>query len=295
MNILVTGASGLIGTALVALLKERGHRPVPLRRNRAAAGAFWNPSSGQIDLTGAGRIDAVVHLAGQPVAVRWTAANKAAIRDSRLQGTRLLSEALARLEERPAALVCASAIGYYGNRGDELLDEESAAGTGFLREVVRDWEAAAKPAADGGIRVVHLRFGIVLSARGGALAKMLPVFRLGLGGRVGSGEQYWSWIALEDVLGVIELALGSESLRGPINAVAPNAVTNAEFTKTLGSVLRRPALCPVPTFALRLVFGEMARETLLASARVKPARLLDAGFKFRFPELEPALRHLLHR
>jgi len=296
MNILVTGASGLVGSALVPFLTTGGHTVVKLARQPTRGGgasATWNPATGQIDLSRAGKLDAVVHLAGETVAQRWTPDAKRRIRESRVAGTRLLAEALTRLPDPPKTLVCASATGFYGDRSDEWLDESSAQGNGFLAEVVRDWEAAAAPAIACGIRVVHLRFGIVLARNGGALAKMLPAFRLGLGGRIADGRAYWSWIALDDVLGAIHHALATESLSGAVNAVSPNPVTNADFTRVLGRVLKRPAAFPVPRFAIELLFGEMGREALLSSFRVRATRLLEAGFEFRFPELEPALRHVL--
>lgn len=238
--------------------------------------------------------DAVVHLAGENIArARWSERQKALIRDSRVKGTRLLCDLLARYSPPPKALVCASAVGYYGDRADEILKEESAPGSGFLADVCREWEAATQPAVERGIRVVNLRIGIVLSPMGGALAKMLTPFKLGVGGTIGSGRQYMSWIALDDVVGAIHFALTNESLHGPVNAVAPNPVTNREFTHTLGRVLSRPTLFPMPAFAARLVLGEMADALLLASARVEPAQLLASGFTFRHPDLEAALRALL--
>ncbi len=293
----MTGASGLVGSALVSVLDARGHRVVKLMRGPAssASTATWNPEARQIDLRRAGNIDAVVHLAGANIAQRWTPEVKRRIRDSRVEGTLLLSDALAKLPTPPKVLVCASATGFYGNRGEEWLDERSAPGHGFLADTCQEWEAAADAARATGIRVVHLRLGIVLTPNGGALAKMLPAFRLGIGGRLGDGRAYWSWIVLNDLIEAILHALVTESLKGPVNAVSPNPITNSVLTETLGRVLRRPAILPVPRFALELLFGEMAREAMLASFRVKPSRLLETGFQFRFPELEPALRHLLVR
>lgn len=296
MNILVSGASGLVGSALVPFFTTGGHAVVKLARQAEPGvepSATWNPSAGRIDLSRAGRIDAVVHLAGESVAQRWTEGAKQRIRESRVSGTRLLAEALARLSPPPKVLVCASATGFYGDRGDEWLDESSEQGGGFLAAVVRDWEEAAAPAAEKGIRVVHLRLGIVLSPSGGALKKMLPAFRCGLGGRIADGRAYWSWIALDDVLGVIHHALTAPSLQGAVNATTPAPVTNEEFTRTVGRVLNRPTIFPVPRFAVEWLFGEMGKEALLASFRVRPAKLLESGFKFAFPDLEPALRHLL--
>ena len=298
MNVLVTGASGLIGAALVPFLTAGGYAVLRLTRpTRSNAGPppAWNPTAGQIDLSQCGAVDAVVHLAGESIAQRWTPDAKRRIRESRVAGSRLLAEALARLPQPPKTLVCASATGFYGDRGDEWLDESSARGGGFLAEVVRDWEAAAGPAVEGGIRVVHLRLGIVLAPTGGALKKMLPVFRLGLGGRIADGRAWWSWIALDDVLAVIHQALTNGALHGAVNAVSPNPVTNEEFTRTLGRVLRRPTIFPVPRFVVEALFGQMGREALLASFRVKPRRLSDSGFEFSFPDLESALRLLLWR
>ena len=296
MNILLTGASGLIGSALATNLAVHGHRVIELRRQPAAAPgphATWQPEAGQIDLSPAGPLDAVVHLAGENIAQRWTPAAQARIRASRVQGTRLLCEALARQPQPPATLVCASATGFYGHRGNEILDEQSPPGCGFLADVCREWEAATAAASARGIRVVNLRFGVVLTAQGGALAKMLPAFRCGLGGPVGDGRQYWSWIALDDLLGAILHTLANAALRGPVNAVAPHPVTSREFARTLGAVLQRPAFLPVPAFAVKLLLGRMGEEALLASARVQPAKLQETGFGFQFPDLESALRHLL--
>jgi uncharacterized protein (TIGR01777 family) len=298
MHILVTGASGLIGSALVSALTSAGSEVTRLVRRQPQSGekaARWDPLGGSLDASAFGGVDAVVHLAGENIAERWTTAKKVNIRDSRIKGTQILCEALTRLASPPKVLVSASAIGYYGDRAEEILSEESAPGRGFLAEVCRAWEAATEPARQTGLRVVQLRFGVVLSPVGGALAKILPPFRLGLGGMLGSGRQYMSWIALDDAVGVIQHAIVTDSLQGPTNAVAPHAVTNREFTKTLGNVLGRPTVIPLPAFAARLMFGEMADELLLASARVQPAKLLASGYRFRFPELEGALRHLLAR
>ena len=296
MNVLVTGSSGLIGSALVPALAGDGHQVRRLRRGSSPGtdAASWNPADGTFASGALDGIDAVVHLAGENIAGgRWTAARKARIRDSRVDGTRRLCEALAALDVPPRVLVAASAIGYYGDRGDELLDESAAPGTGFLPAVSRSWEGAAAPARDAGIRVVHLRIGIVLSPAGGALAQMLLPFRLGVGGVLGSGDQYMSWIALDDVVGVVRHALADESLSGPVNTVAPQAVTNREFTRTLGGVLRRPTILPAPAFALRVALGEMADALLLASTRVDPAALRATTFEFQHPQLDGALRHLL--
>jgi uncharacterized protein (TIGR01777 family) len=296
MKILISGSTGLVGSALVPALQSSGHEVVRLVRssNSDAGSISWNPMSGQLSAASLEGMDAAVHLAGENIAARrWTPAQKTLIRESRVVGTRLLAETLAKLKALPKTLVCASAIGFYGDRSDQRLNEDSAPGTGFLADTCREWEAAAKPAADRGIRVVHLRTGIVLASQGGALAKMLTPFRLGIAGIIGDGQQYMSWISLDDLVAVILFALSGQTLRGPVNAVAPNAVTNHEFTKTLGRVLRRPTVFPMPAFAARLAFGEMADGLLLASTRVEPKRLTDAGFRFRFPELEGALVHAI--
>jgi hypothetical protein len=297
MDVLVSGASGLVGSALVPFLTTGGAHVIRLVRSTPRPGAaevYWAPEAGSIATPGLEALDAVVHLAGENIATgRWSPEKKASIRHSRVQGTRLLCEALAQLARPPAVLVSASAIGYYGNRGTEVLREQSCAGTDFLAQVCRDWEAATAPAIEHGIRVVHLRIGVVLSPAGGALARMLVPFKLGLGGVIGTGQQYMSWIAIDDLVGAIHHALSTTTLQGPVNAVAPQAVTNREFTRTLGRVLGRPTLLPMPAFAARLAFGEMADALLLASTRVEPARLLETGYTFRAPDLEGALRYLL--
>jgi hypothetical protein len=295
MRIAVSGSSGLVGSSLVTALHDARQDVAPLVRAAGSGtdGIPWDvvagPDPGALEGVGA-----VVHLAGENIADgRWSEARKQRILDSRVEGTRGIAAALARMQTPPGVLVCASAIGFYGDRGEEVLREDSAPGRGFLPEVCQAWEGAADPAREAGIRVVHLRFGIILSAEGGALAKMLLPFRMGLGGKIGSGAQYMSWITLDDVVGSILHALQTEGLEGPVNAVAPEPVTNREFTKALGRVLSRPTLFPLPGFAAGLVFGEMADELLLASTRVDPARLRDTGYTFRHPDLEPALRHLL--
>jgi len=296
MRIVISGSSGLIGSALVVALSERGHEIARLVRRRQDADsstAYWDPAAGAIEISRLEGADAVVHLAGESIATgRWSADKKRRIRDSRVDGTRLLSEALADLERKPAVLVSASAIGFYGDRGDEVLTERSEIGTGFLADVGAGWEAATEPAREAGIRVANLRIGIVLASGGGALSSMLPVFRLGLGGPLGRGTQYMSWIELGDLVRAIEHVLTTEALEGPVNAVSPMPVTNRVFTRTLGRVLGRPVILFVPSAALRLAFGEMAEETLLASARVSPERLTESGFSFHYPELEGALRHV---
>lgn len=295
MRVAVTGASGLIGSALTESLQRDGHEVVRLVRRpaRGAGEVEWNPAEERIDTPRLEGVDAVVHLAGESVGERWSDEKKRRIRRSRVQGTRLLAEALASLERRPAVLVSASAIGYYGDRGEQRLDEESTPGADFLSGVAVEWEGAAEAAAQAGIRVVHPRLGVVLSTRGGALDRMLTPFRLGMGGTLGSGEQWMSWIALPDAVAALRFLIDGSLLSGPVNLVAPDPVTNAEFTRALGDALGRPAVVRVPELALRLAFGEMADAALLASQRVAPARLEEAGFRWRFPELEDALRALL--
>jgi len=299
MRVAMSGSAGLVGSAVATALAGAGHEVVRLVRRDPAKGekaVRWDPDRGVIDAEGLSGLDAVIHLAGENIASgRWNASRKAAIRDSRVKGTRLLCEALAGLSNPPKTLVCASAVGYYGDRGEELLTEESRAGKGFLPEVCREWEEASGPAARKGIRVVTLRIGVVLTPKGGALSRMLPAFRAGLGGVLGSGRQYVSWISLDDLPDIVLHALAKEELRGPVNAVAPRPVTNREFTEALGKVLSRPTLLPVPAFALRLALGEMADALLLSSARAVPRRLEETGYHFRFPELFGALRHLLGR
>ncbi len=300
MKILITGSTGLIGSTLVSLLTGQGHTVTRLLRpnsNKALASEAsikWEPEAGKIDAALLEGFDAVVNLAGDSLASgRWTERKKAALRDSRIKSTVLLSETLAKLKNPPRVLVCASAIGYYGDRGDEALTENATKGSGFLADLCQDWEAATRTAAAAGIRVVNLRIGVVLSSRGGALAKMLLPFQLGAGGEIGSGKQYFSWITVDDVAGIILHVINESSLSGPINATAPKAVTNREFTKTLGKVLFRPTLIPIPDFALRVLFGEMAEECLLSGQNVIPAKLKSSGYKFQETEIESALRHVL--
>jgi uncharacterized protein (TIGR01777 family) len=297
LHVVVTGASGLIGSAVSRRLEAAGHRVSRMVRRPAGPGEIsWDPDLGRLNPADLEGVDGVVHLAGENVGARWTPARKARIRDSRVRGTRLLSETLARLRRKPAVLVSASAIGIYGNRGDEVLTETSAPGDAshdFLVAVAEEWEAAAEPARAAGVRVVHPRFGVVLSPAGGALKKMLPPFRLGLGGRLGNGSQWMSWISIDDAVGSIHYALLTPTLHGPVNTTAPNPVTNDEFTRALGQVLGRPTLFSVPAFALRLALGEMADATVLISARARPVRLLESGYRFAHPDLESALRHVL--
>jgi len=299
MRIAISGATGLLGAALGPFLTTGGHEVVRLSRTRTGNGDIhWDYERGHIDRDRLEGLDAVVHLAGENVGARWTAERRNRIRESRAIGTRFLAETLARLRRRPKVLVSASGIGIFGNRGEEVLTDASAVTGGppdFLSEVGRDWEAATRPATDAGIRVVMPRFGVVLSPAGGALARLLPAFRLGLGGPIGHGRQWMSWIGVDDVVGIVMHALASEELAGPVNTVAPNPVPNREFAATLGRVLGRPAILPVPAPALRLVFGEMAKETILTSARALPTRLIESGYAFRHPELEGALRFLLGR
>jgi uncharacterized protein len=298
MQVAISGASGLIGSALAPFLTTGGHQVRKIVRGQAksADDISWDPSAGKIDAARLAGCEAIINLAGEGIASRrWTAAQKEKIRTSRVESTTLLARALAGLNPRPRVFVCASAIGFYGDRGDEALDEASRPGAGFLPEVCQQWEAATEPASDAGIRVVRVRFGIVLSPAGGALAKMLPPFRLGAGGRLGDGRQWMSWIALDDIVGAIHHLVMQDHPTGAVNAVAPHPATNLEFTKTLGRVLHRPTIFPMPAPIVRGVFGEMGDALLLASARVHPARLLESGYAFRYPELEPALRHLLGR
>lgn len=295
-TIAVTGATGLIGSALVARLRAKGHpvrRLVRSTRDPQPGDVPWNPEAGTLDPAVLAGCDAIVHLAGAPIAQRWTASHKRDIRDSRVNGTSLLAKAIAAMSEKPRVVLSGSAIGYYGDRGDELVDEQSAPGTGFLADVGKAWEAAAEPIAQAGVRLVLLRTGIVLSPDGGALEKMLPPFRMGVGGPMGSGMQWLSWISLEDQLRAMEYVLETDGVRGAVNLVSPNPVTNATFATTLGRVLRRPALIPLPAFALELMFGEMGESTILAGQRVVPSMLSGSGFQFAEPTLEGALRSLL--
>jgi uncharacterized protein (TIGR01777 family) len=298
MRILVSGSHGLVGKALIGSLTSDGHEIVRLVRGKpsGAAEVEWHPNQGTIEAASLEGFDAVVHLAGESIASgRWTDEKKRAIRDSRVKGTTLLSEALARLSRSPSVFVSASAIGYYGNRGDEVLTEKSAPGNDFLASVCVEWEKATRPAVEKGIRTINTRFGIILDANEGALGKMLTPFRMGIGGRVGDGRQWLSWITVDDVVSGLKFVIEDGSVSGPVNFVTPNAVTNAEFTKTLGRVLSKPTLFPVPAFGARLAFGEMADALLLSSQRVEPRVMNENGFVFRWPMLEAALRHVLAR
>jgi hypothetical protein len=296
MKVLVTGASGFIGTALVSALRQSGHEAIALVRRTPRPGAAeiqWDPG-GAIDGTKFSGADAVVHLAGESVASgRWNEQRKARILNSRVQGTQTIAASIARANPRPRVLVTASANGIYGDTGDKVVTEAEPAGTTFLAEVGRQWEQATRAASDAGIRTVMLRIGIVLSAQGGALARMLPPFRVGVGGRIGDGRQWMAWITVDDLIALFLHALKTESVRGAVNAVAPNPVTNADFTRALGAVLKRPTLFPVPAYVVRTVFGQMGEELLLSSNRAVPKAALASGFQFRYPEIRGALEHVL--
>ena len=326
VRVAVTGSTGLVGSALAGALGGAGHqvihlvrRPVELavsagpsptpspdgRGLPASAGAApgaartspsareevsWNPDAGTIDALALRGIDAVIHLAGARIGLRWTPEQKALMRNSRVRGTSLIARTVAELDPKPKVLICASAYGYYGDRGDEILTEDSPPGSGFLADVCQEWEAAAQPARDAGVRVVHTRFGIVLAPNGGALTQMKRVFRSGLGGRLGKGKQWWPWIAIEDAVAALCFVLERETVRGPVNVVSPRVVTNAEFARTLAKVLSRPAIFPAPSWAVSMLLGEAGREMLLASQRIVPAQLQKAGFQWLLPDLEIALR-----
>lgn len=296
MRILVSGSTGLVGSALVAHLERASHEITRLVRpetTETVDGIPWLPSSGEIEQSRLEGFDAVVHLAGETIDQRWTEQTKQRIRDSRIQGTRLLAGALAELDDPPEVLVSASAVGYYGDRGDTWLEEDADSGDLFISEVCRQWEETSRVAEENGIRVVNTRTGIVLSTEGGALARMLPPFKFGLGGRLGSGDQYLPWVTREDVTHVIEFLLETEEIDGPVNVCTPEPPTNKAFTKALGSVLGRPTVFRVPEFGVRLLFGQMGEELLLASTRTRPAKLEESGYTWRHPELEPALEHVL--
>lgn len=296
MDVAITGSSGLIGTALRASLEADGHRVVPIVRSEGAAGVRWDPTAGTIDAEALEGIDAVVHLAGEGIASGpWTQAQRRRLRESRTQGTTVLSEALAGLARPPAVLVSGSAIGYYGDRGDERLTEDAGPGNDFLASICTAWEAATTPAETAGIRVAHIRTGIVLDADGGALAKQLPVFKLGLGGKAGDGRQWFSWITLADEVRAIRFVIDEPAVQGAVNLAAPGAVTNAEFTRALGSALHRPTLLTIPRVVRHAPFGvgDLLGSLLFTSARVEPAALASAGFTFDHPELGPALEAVL--
>ncbi len=299
-RVLVSGASGPIGSALLPTLKAAGaqiarlSRGGPKRIPQDEESIPWNPAE-QIPPDLVSSFDAVIHLAGESIVGRWSAEKKKKIRESRIAGTSHLAQALARTRNKPQVFICSSAIGFYGDRGDEVLNEQSAPGQGFLPDVCREWEAATQAASDAGIRTANIRTGVVLSPKGGALEKMLPPFKLGVGGKIGSGRQWMSWIDVQDMVGAIHHILKTDSLRGPVNMVAPRPVTNAEFTKTLASVLSRPAIFPVPAFAVKLVFGEMGETVLLGSQRVQPRVLEATQYSFRFSTLRESLQNLLNR
>jgi uncharacterized protein (TIGR01777 family) len=293
-RILVSGVSGPIGAALLPSLRTSGCSVVRLVRGPAngTGKISWDPAKPIAPETVSG-FDAVIHLAGESIFGRWTTAKKSKIRESRIAGTSNLAQALARAEEKPRVFACGSAVGYYGNRGDEPLSEESSLGEGFAAELCREWEAATGPAARAGIRTTQMRIGMVLSPVGGALQKMLPPFRMGLGGNIGDGKQWVSWIHVQDIVGAIHHIFKNDLLQGPINMVAPRPVTNAEFSRTLASVLSRPAILPMPAFAVRLVFGQMGEEILLGSQKVEPCKLISSGYPFRFRDLLASLENLL--
>jgi uncharacterized protein len=296
MKTLVSGSRGLIGSFLVPFLESQGHEVNALIRSSSEArpgDVVWHSPPGAIELGAIDGFDAVIHLAGENLLGRWTPEKKARIIESRADGTRLLAESLARLPHPPKVMISASATGYYGDRGDEVLTEDSSSGSGFLSEVCRQWEAATEPASLAGIRVANTRFGVVLTPHGGALEKMLQPVRLGLGGKIGSGRQYVSWITIDDLTSAVAYVLDHEEMSGPINLVAPNPVTNAELTRAIGRALSKPAILTVPTFVIKLAYGEMGDETILASARVMPEKLLATEFRFAYPDIDSALRHVL--
>ncbi|MBF0280063.1 MAG: TIGR01777 family protein [SAR324 cluster bacterium] len=297
MKILISGSNGLLGSRLLPFLEQDAHTVFRLVRSKKSTGPndiYWNPAGKELDASQLEGIDAVIHLAGESISGgRWTAQKKARIRDSRVQGTELLSEALSSLKRPPGVLISASAMGFYGNRGSETLSEGSSAGDGFLAEICRLWEGATMSAQKQGIRVVHLRFGLILSLAGGAFAQLLPPFRLGLGGRIGDGKQYMSWVVLDEVLHIVKHALITEGLQGPVNVSSPNPVTNREFTKILGKVLGRPTIFPLPANIVRVLFGEMGDDLLLSSICMTPQQLQKTGYGFQYPSLEDAFRFLL--
>ncbi|MEP7235405.1 MAG: TIGR01777 family oxidoreductase [Ignavibacteriota bacterium] len=293
MKILITGSTGFIGSKLVARLQVSGHQVTRLVRSPSDVGLVWDPYNSEVDISRMEGYDAFVHLSGESINGRWTAAKKKKIIDSRKITTRFLAECISKLSSPPKAFVCSSAIGYYGNRNDEELTESSSAGSGFLAEVCKVWEAGTKSIAEKGIRVVNVRTGLVLSPDGGALQKLLLPFKLGVGGIVGSGKQFWSWITLDDLLRIYQYAIENGRIQGPLNAVSPNPVTNKVFVKTLAKVLHRPSIFPLPSLAVKIIFGEMGQELLLDGQRVIPKKLTEAGFKFEYIDLGAALNSML--
>ncbi|MCR9229421.1 MAG: TIGR01777 family oxidoreductase [bacterium] len=299
MKVLISGSSGLVGSALCQRLEaEPDCEIVRLVRKQSPdtqqTSVVWNPAEGQLEPQAFDGVDVVVHLGGVNIAgKRWSPEVKQKIFNSRFQSTSLLASQLATLEQKPSVFLCASAVGFYGDRGEERLDESSPRGEGFLADVCQAWEQATLPAQDAGIRVVNMRFGMILDRKGGALGQMLTPFKMGVGGRLGSGKQYWSWIALPDVINALQFCLNHSELAGPVNFVAPDEVTNLEFTKTLGKVLSRPTCLPVPAWGVKTAFGEMGQELMLTSARVVPKKLTEAGFQFQYPQLEDAFRSVL--
>lgn len=297
MKILISGSSGLVGTALTLFLQAKGHELLSLTRSKnRESSIYWKPEEGLLDPEILNTVDAVIHLAGENLAnKRWSPAQKRKILDSRVMGTQLLAETIANAEKPPKIWISASAVGFYGNSGDQFVDENSPAGTGFLADVCKRWEAATQKAENASARVVHLRTGMVLSSEGGALKKMLPPFRMGVGGQIGDGRQYISWILLEDMVHAIDHILNHDSLSGAVNLVTPEPVTNQQFTKTLGAVLHRPTLFPLPAFMAKILFGEMANELLLSGTRALPTKLLESGYSFLYPKLTEGVEHLLAR
>ena len=296
MNILITGVGGLIGSSLVRSLKISGNTILSLSRKPGKNGFKWDPARGEIDLPYNVNIDAVIHLAGENIArARWSEKQRELIRDSRVKGTRLLVDTINRLQPPPKTLLSASGIGIYGNRHDVLINEDDQPGEGFLVDVAREWEPVTRVTAESGMRVTNLRMGVVMSKEGGVLKRLMPLFKFGLGAILGSGNQYMSWITIDDVVRAIEYILTNEDIKGPVNMVAPNPITNREFTKILGIVLHRPAILRIPAWAIRAVYGEMGKELLLTSTRALPRRLLSSGFDFQFPHLEDGLRHVLKK
>ena len=296
MDILISGSTGLVGSALIEHIEDRGDSFTGLTRSRSSLyknQVYWDPDRGEVDGASLEGHTAVVNLAGETITGRWTPEKKRRIRSSRLLSTELITKSVLNLENKPEVVVAASAVGYYGSRGDEVLSEDSEPGEGFFADLCVEWESLLNPLTEEGIRVVNLRIGVVLSPKGGALKEMLPPFKLGLGGRIGEGTQYWSWIAMEDVVGAIYHCIENKNVSGPVNIVAPGSVTNSEFTKALGSSLGRPTVLPLPSFAARVMFGEMADEALLSSVRVEPTKLLDTGYRFKYVKLSDALHDVL--